>query len=201
MLKTFKKPDLNALRFRPKKLNLTNEKFYEQFIKDNPKYNHLTVKDFKNIIATFNGKIWETVINERDGIQLPEQLGFIFIGTCPRKKDNIDFEKSVEHGVKLQNRNWDSDDHIAKIFYTNYETKYRFRNSDLWGFTALRDFKRTLAKVYPQEWKRYVQVDNMVRVSRLFRTQKYKMTKKEEGEQLVELYDEFNLNNPWPDPQ
>lgn len=201
MLKSFKKPDLNAPRFRPKKLNLTNEKFYEQFVKDNPKLSHLSVKDFKTIISTFNGRIWETVINERDGVQLPEQLGFLFIGTCPRKKDNIDFEKSGQHGVKLQNRNWESDQHIAKIFYTNYETKYRFRNSDLWGFTAVRDFKRTLAKVYPDEWKKYVQVDNMIRVSRLFRTQKFKMIKNDEAEELIEFYDEFNLDNPWPDPQ
>lgn len=201
MKKTFKKPDLNAPRFRPKKLNLTNEKFYEQFKKDNPRLKHLTLADFKNIITTFNGKIWEKVVEERDGVQLPEQLGFLFIGTCPGKKDNIDFDKSGMYGVKLQNRNWESDAYVAKIFYTNYETKYRFRNSELWGFTAIRDFKRTVAKVYPQEWKKYVQVDNMVRVSRLFRTQKYKLYKKEEAEQLIEQYDEFNLNNPWPDLQ
>lgn len=198
--KPFKSPDLNAPRFRPKKLNLTNQSFYEQFVKDNPKMvgeQMPDIKDFKRIISTFNGKIWEKVIEERDGVQLPEQLGFLFIGTCNRSKENIDFHNSIRYGVKLQNKNWESDDYMAKIFYTNYETKYRFRNSDLWGFSALRDFKRTLAQVYPNEWKKYVQVDNLVRVSRLFRLHRYKHKKREEEKDVLTFYDEFNLDDPW----
>ncbi len=199
MQKTYKKPDLNAPRYRPKKLNLTNTDFYNRFITDHPKLSELSIKDFKKIISTFNGKIWEKVVEERDGVQLPEQLGFVFIGTCPRKKSNVDFEKSAIYGVKLQNQNWESDNYIAKIFYTNYETKYRFKNNELWGFTGLRDFKRKLASVYPQEWKKYIQVDNMIRVSRLFRIQKYKQSKRAEDFVLIEKYDEFNLDNPWQD--
>jgi hypothetical protein len=34
MLKKYKKPDLNAPRYRPKKLNLTNVTFYKKFIED-----------------------------------------------------------------------------------------------------------------------------------------------------------------------
>jgi len=197
--KTFKKPDLNAPRFRPTKLNLTNQSFYDQFARDNPKLNQLGKEKFKEIIACFNGKIWEKVIEERDGVELPEQLGYVFIGTCPRKKDNIDFDKSAMYGVKLQNQNWESDNYVAKIFYTNYETKYKFKNNDLWGFIGVRDFKRNVAKTYPKEWKKYIQVDNMIRVSRLFRVQKYKQKKLAEGQMLMEHYDEFNLDNPWQD--
>jgi hypothetical protein len=197
--KTYKKPDLNAPRYRPKKLNLTNNEFYKQFINEHPKLSDITLKQFKDIIGRFNGKIWEKVIEERDGVQLPEQLGFVFVGTCPRKKSNVDFDKSAIYGVKLQNQNWESDNYVAKIFYTNYETKYRFRNNDLWGFTGVRNFKRNLASVYPKEWKKYIQVDNMIRVSRLFRTQKYKQIKRDEASVLIERYDEFNLEDPWQD--
>lgn len=199
MQKTYKKPDLNAPRYRPKKLNLTNTDFYNRFITDHPKLSELSIKDFKKIISAFNGKIWEKVVDERDGVQLPEQLGFVFIGTCPRKKSNVDFEKSGIYGVKLQNQNWESDNYIAKIFYTNYETKYRFKNNELWGFAGVRNFKRKLASVYPQEWKKYIQVDNMIRVSRLFRIEKYKQSKRTEDFVLIEKYDEFNLENPWQD--
>ncbi len=194
MAKEYKKPDLNAPRYRPKKLNLTNIDFYKRFIEENPKYASLSIEDFKNIIKTFNGLIWETVINERDGVQLPEQLGYIFIGSCPRKKSNVDFKKSEHYGTVLQNQNWESDQFIAKIFYTNFETKYRFKNHDLWGFKGLRDFTRSVGQTYPKEWKKYIQVDNLVRISKMFRKQVYKNKKIEETKDLLENYDEFNLD-------
>jgi hypothetical protein len=194
MPREYKKPDLNAPRYRPKKLNLTNADFYNKFIEDNPKHSHLTIKQFKDIITSFNGKIWEGVVKERDGVQLPEQLGYIFIGSCPRKKSNVDFNKSGEHGVVLQNQNWESDQYIAKIFYTNYETKYRFKNHELWGFKGLRDFTRAVGKAYPKEWKKYVQVDNLMKISRLFRMEKFKQFKTDETVDLLKTYDEFNLD-------
>jgi hypothetical protein len=139
--------------------------------------------------------VWQHVIDSRDGVELPEQLGFLFIGTCPRKNgENTDYKKSLQYGVKVQNQNWESDQYVAKIFYTNFETKYRFKHHEMWGFTGVRDFKRTVAHTYPQEWKKYVQVDNLVKVSLLFRKQKFKDFKKQETAQLLEEYDEFNLD-------
>lgn len=194
-MRPFKKPDLNAPRYRPTKLNLTNVDTYTKFISENPKYAHITLAEFKNIISTFNGAIWESVINERDGVELPEQLGYLFIGTCPRqKKENIDYKKSEHYGFAVQNQNWESDQYLAKIFYTNFETKYRFKHNDLWGFSALRDFKRSVAKTYPAKWKMYVVVDNLVKVSRIFRQEKYKYDLKLETTDLLKNYDEFNLD-------
>lgn len=194
-MRPFKKPDLNAPRYRPTKLNLTNVDTYTKFISENPKYAHITLAEFKNIISTFNGAIWESVINERDGVELPEQLGYLFIGTCPRqKKENIDYKKSEHYGFAVQNQNWESDQYLAKIFYTNFETKYRFKHHDLWGFTALRDFKRSVAQTYPAKWKMYVVVDNLVKVSRIFRQEKYKYELKLETTDLLKNYDEFNLD-------
>lgn len=178
MAKPFKKPDLNAPRFRPKKLNLTNADMHEAFLAAHPKH-QVSLSEFKEVISVFNGKIWQNVIERRDGVELPEQLGFLFIGSCPRKKgENTNYKQSAEYGVKIQNRNWESDQFTAKIFYTNFETKYRFKHHELWGFEGLRDFKRTVAKTYPVEWKKYVQVDNLIRISLLFRKQKFKDFKK-----------------------
>ena len=194
MPKQYNKPNLNAPRYRPKKLNLTNAEFYDRFIKENLKYSDLSLNDFKKIISTFNGLIWNTAIKERDGIQLPEQLGYIFIGSCPNKKSNVDFKKSEQYGFVLQIQNWESDQHLAKIFYTNYETKYKFKHHDLWGFKGVRDFTRSLGKEYREDWKKYVMVDNMVRVSRVFRKDKFNEIKKKEDENLLDSYDEFNLD-------
>lgn len=194
MSKKYKKPDLNAPRYRPKKLNLTNINVYNKFIEKNPHLETICVEKFKEIINVFNGKIWETVVNTRDGVELPEQLGYIFIGSCPRKKSNVDFKKSEHYGVTLQNQNWESDQYVAKIFYTNYEGKYKFRNHELWSFVALRDFKRKVGQTYPTEWKKYLMVDNMVKVSRIFRKQSYIQYKIKETKSLLDEYDEFNLD-------
>ena len=188
-----KKPDLKAPRYRPKKLNFTNVEFYNRFIEEHPKYANVTADKFKEVINSFNGKIWETVIENRDGVELPEQLGYLFIGTCPRKKSNVDFSKSKEHGVIIQHQNWESDNYAAKIFYTNYETKYRFKHHEMWGFSGIRNFKRTVAQTYPVNWKKYVMVDNLVRISRIFRKEKYKEFLKNETLDLLNNYDEFNL--------
>jgi len=193
MSKQYKKPDLKAPRFRPKKLNLTNVGFYEQFLKDNPKHSELSVTQFKEIIKVFNGKIWQTVIDYRDGVELPEQLGYLFIGSCPRKRSNVDFKKSEHYGVVLQNQNWESDQYVAKIFYTNFETKYRFRNHDLWGFKGLRDFTRMVGQTYPKEWKKYLVVDNFIKISKIFRMNKQRDLKNIETQDLLKDYDEFNL--------
>jgi hypothetical protein len=193
MSKQYKKPDLKAPRFRPKKLNLTNAGFYDQFLKDNPKHSDLSVSQFKEIIKVFNGKIWKNVVDSRDGVELPEQLGYLFIGSCPRKKSNVDFKKSEQYGVVLQNQNWESDQYLAKIFYTNFETKYRFRNHDLWGFKGVRDFTRMVGQVYPKEWKKYLVVDNLVRISKIFRMNKQRDLRDIETQDLLKDYDEFNL--------
>lgn len=195
MATKYNKPDLTAPRYRPKKLNLTNQEVYSQFVDENPRFNNLTLDEFKNIIKAFNGKIWQHVVDNRDGVELPEQLGYLFIGTCPRKQgDNTNYKKSEHYGVKVQNQNWESDQYVAKIFYTNFETKYRFKHHEMWGFTGLRDFKRTVAHTYPTQWKKYVQVDNLVKVSLLFRKQKFKDFKKQETVRLLKEYDEFNLD-------
>jgi hypothetical protein len=194
MVKECKKPDLNAPRYRPKRLNLTNIEFHESFIKENPKYADLSLEKFKQIISTFNELIWKTAVEERDGVELPEQLGYIFIGSCPRKKSNVDFKKSIAYGRVIQNQNWESDQFTAKIFYTNFETKYRFKNHDLWGFEGLRDFKRCVGQTYPKEWKKYIQVDNLTRISKLFRKHKFEHNRKIETIDLLKDYDEFNLD-------
>jgi hypothetical protein len=64
----------------------------------------------------------------------------------------------------------------------------------LWWFTGVRDFKRTIARTYPENWKRYILLDNMIKVSRIFRKQKSQDIIKNETEQLLQQYDEFNLD-------
>jgi len=81
-MKEFKKPNVKAPRFRPSFYNVLNKEFFEKFKKKYPKYKNLDNSILKKIVKTFNETISSKVIENRDGIELPQQLGWIFIGTC-----------------------------------------------------------------------------------------------------------------------
>lgn len=194
-MKLFKRPDLHAPRYRPRIIDLVNQDFFTAFKLQYPQYAGISNKDLKEKIQLINGELWNKVLELRDGVELPKGLGCLFIGSCPRKKgDNPDYRQSALYSKKIQHRNWESDNYIAKIFYTNYEQKYRFRYHELWGFKAVRQFKRAVAAVYPLNWKRYLLVDNWQQISRLFRKQSYKMKRRQQEVMALDDYDEFDLD-------
>ena len=186
MISNFKKPDLNKPRYREKVLSLLNVDTLEKFKEKYPMYSSVSNDKLKKVIKSFNGKVWEGVINNRNGIELPESLGYLFIGSCPpSKKVNMNYALSKQYGKVIQNKNWDTDGYIGKIFYTNYSTKYRFKNRELWHFVACRDFKRSVAKQYPINWTKYVVMQNKYRVAHLYDENP------EQTKQALKKYNEF----------
>lgn len=171
MISNFKKPDLNAPRYRNKTLGLLNADTCKEFKNEKPMYANIDDKKLKNIIKLYNKALWEGAIENRDGVELPDSLGYLFIGTCPPTKSvNIDYSLSKEYGKVLQNKNWDTDGNLGKIFYTNWSTKYRFKNRELWRFVACRDFKRSVAKEYPKNWTKYLKMKTKFRIAHLYKT-------------------------------
>ena len=99
MISNFKKPDLNKPRYREKVLSLLNVDTLEKFKEKYPMYSSVNNTKLKKVINSFNGKIWEGTINNRSGIQLPDSLGYLFIGSCPpSKKVNMNYALSKEYG-------------------------------------------------------------------------------------------------------
>jgi|TARA_R110000772_G_scaffold204317_1_gene314455 hypothetical protein len=193
-VKEFKKPNLKAPRFRPDVYQVMNQKFFNEFRKKHPRYKNLTDTQLRKIGKTFNIIFWEKVIENRDGVQLPEGLGYMFVGTCQAsKKDNINYGKSHKYGIPVRNKNWETDGKLAKIFYTSYASKYKFVNRECWAFTACRSFKRSLSKSYPENWTMYVEVDPMKKLKKIFQrdTMKHKNTNKLDP--TMENYNEFEL--------
>ena len=194
-MRDFRKPDLHAPRYRAKVEKILNKDFYDNFRKSNSKYSHLKDSDIRYIVKHVNGKIWNTVIEERCGVELPEQLGYIFIGSCPAPiKENPNYYISAQYKKIIQHRNWESDQYLAKIFYTNAASKYRFQFSNLWGFKPVRQFSRQVAKDYPENFNRYVVVDDFKRINAIFSKRLYSMDMKAlEKEILKTTYNEFDL--------
>lgn len=193
-MREFKKPDLKAPRFRPEAYNVLNKEYFERFKEKYPKYKNLDNKKIKDIIKAFNKTLYNTVINTRDGIQLPDQIGWLFIGTCQQsKKQNVDFVKSKKYGVTVTNNNWDTDGKLAKIFFTNYALKHKIKNREFWSFIACRDFKRSVAKNYPENWNMYLQVEPNVKLYKAYVRSIQKDYAVKQQAKSLETYNEFDL--------
>ncbi len=193
-MEAFNTPDLQAPRFRADTYQVLNKEFFDRFRKKHPKYKSLRDPELRSIIKSFNKKIYETVIDKRNGVELPQSLGWLFIGTCQAsKKKNIDFAKSKKYGVKVANKNWDSDGKLAKIFFTNGTLKHKIKNREFWGFTGCREFKREVAKTYPENWNNYIVVDPRQKLKLAYSKKVANEIRLKEQDSALKDYNEFDL--------
>lgn len=193
-MKEFKKPDVKGPRYRPEAQSILTKKFFEDFKNKYPKYKHLENADLRRIIKSFNEAFFQNVIDTRDGMQLPESIGWLFIGTCQTsKKKNIDFAKSNKYGVTVTNKNWETDGKLAKIFYTNFALKHKMKNREYWGFVACREFKRAVSKSYPENWPTYIVVDPTQKIKLNYQKAHYKDLFKKREQEALKDYNEFDL--------
>jgi len=193
-MKEFNKPNVKASRYRPEVSTILNKEFFNNFKKTHSRFKNLDDKMLRKIIKKFNQVLYQTVIDNRDGVQLPEQIGWLFIGTCQQsKKQNIDFAKSNKYGVKVSNNNWETDGKLAKIFFTNYAPKHKMKNREFWGFTASREFKRAVSKSYPENWNIYVQVLPKLKIDKVYNSKLYKNYLDGVNKVALKTYNEFDV--------
>jgi hypothetical protein len=193
-MREFKKPDVTAPRFRPETKNVLSKEFFNLFKEKYPKYKEIDNKELRKIIKKFNQVVFQSVIENRDGVQLPEQIGWLFIGTCQQsKKENVDYAKSLKYGVRVTNKNWDSDGKLAKIFFSNHALKHKIKNREFWSFVACREFKRSVAKSYPENWQMYVEVSPKIKLQWAYSRTVYKDLQNKKTANTLQNYNEFDL--------
>lgn len=196
MMKACKTPNLNSSRFRQKCTTLINNELLAKVKEKSFLAVDLSYKDIEIVIRTFNKKIWEEGIENRDGIELLYGLGKIFVGTCKAAKTkNINIPKSIKYGMIITHQNWDTDGNLAKIFYVNSGNKYKFKHNEVWRFIPNREFKRTLATKYKEDWNKYIKVEPTKLISQQIKNQ-YKKEYLEKRKQinLLEEYNEFDMS-------
>lgn len=193
-MKPAQKPNIHSLRCRRSFKSVLDRDLLKAFKKKYPEYKSLTLVDFKNIVKKFNGNIRQGVLEHRNGVELPEGLGFIFIGTCPAtKKRVIDFKRSAELGVSVTHKNWESDNHLMKIFYTNYPTKYPFHNKHLWLFKPVKQFRHAASIEYKNNYSKYIEVSPHLRISTIFDKYRKRDYIRNTKPIIPEDYNEFKL--------
>jgi hypothetical protein len=193
-MKEFNKPDLKAPRYRPEMHSVLDKKFFDNFRKKHSKYKDYSNDQLRNIIKLFNKLVFNTVIEKRDGVQLPEQIGWLFIGTCQKsKKTNVNYAKSNKYGVTVTNSNFDTDGKLAKIFFTNHALKHKMKNREFWSFVACREFKRSVSKNYPENWNMYVVVDATAKLRQIYQKTVGRNIAIKKEKEALKSYNEFDI--------
>ena len=192
-MKKINKPVLNAPRFRPRSMTVLTMQTLKEFVKKYPEYKNLKLSEFKSIIQTFNGNLCQGIIDNRNGIELPDGLGNIFMGSCPSPKESFDYKASAEHGVRVGHGNWDSDNRLLKIFYTNFNAKYPFHNKQVWGFKAVKQFRKQASEAFRTNHTLYVEVPPEQKISALFDRHRKKEHRKNMKPVIPEGYNEFKM--------
>ena len=193
-MREFKTPDLSAPRYRPEVSNLLDKEFFDGFKKKYPRYAKYENSMLKNITKTFNRTVYNMVVDSRDGVQLPDQIGWLFVGTCQQsKKRNVDFSKSKQYDVEVSNNNFATDGKLAKIFFTSNALKHKMKNREYWTFVACRDFKRLVAKSYPENWNMYRVVENNKKIKKLYQQVYYAGKEALLTQNALKTYNEFEL--------
>lgn len=180
-------------RFRRKYDTLLNKDVYESFIEKFPEHKSLTIREFKNIIQSFNRSIANAFIENRNGIELPNKLGFLFIGSCePPKQSSINHIASAKANQLILYKNWETDNLLMKIFYTNH-TRQVFRNGYLWSFRATREVRKRASRYYVENWQKFPLIASKQKVSHLF--MQTGNTHKSDSLKMVipQDYDEFKM--------
>lgn len=188
-----KQPNLQGKRRRRTVLNLLNSKLLKKFVEKYPEYKDLTFQEFEEIIYVFNKVLWEEVIDNAQGVELPENLGEIYIVSVKRKRERLDMKKSITIGKPVYYRNLHTDGNVCNIIYTNKRHKYNFAHRDVLRFEAHRDFKRTASKRYSEEWMKYRMFNDRNDTSPAFKKQKrMEEAAKHENDDFTN-YNEFEL--------
>ncbi len=162
-----KKPDVKAPRCRKKVITTINQEIFKEFKDKYPKYGSLDYDVFREIIEHHSGEIWKTVINTRDGVKLPENLGVLVGASCTKRGGAFYKSYSTEGGEKKQ-LNLNTDGYLGKIFYTNYTEKGILKDRVLWSFAPIRQFKRSFSANYENNWFKYLAITPADNISKLF---------------------------------
>jgi|JI7StandDraft_1071085.scaffolds.fasta_scaffold35313_2 hypothetical protein len=194
--KAVKKPNLQGRRRRKAVLNILNTKLLKRFIAKYPEYKDLDFYAFEEIIYAFNKVLWEEVIDNIEGVELPEGLGEVYIVSIKGSASRLDMVKSVSIGKAVYHRNIHTEGHFCSIYYTNREHRFNFANREVVRFRAHRDFKRTASKVYREEWMKYRFLSKKTEDGKAYKTVERNLKGKAYSEANLpdEHYNEFDLD-------
>lgn len=166
-MSNFKAPDVKGPRFRPKWKSYLKRETFKDLESEYPEVNF---KGFSEIIKCFNKNLVQGMIDSREGVELPQGLGYVFMGSCkPPKRSMIDYLASAKYGKQIRHRNLGEDGRLLKLFYTNCTSKYKFRSRQIWSLKFCKPVRKRCSIAFKENWPFYTEVDDVLKVSAYFK--------------------------------
>jgi hypothetical protein len=196
MKKEYRNTIRTGPRWREKKLSTFDKTFYDDLVKKHPDVSKLKYGQVSKLIKDFHFFLHDEIVDSREGVELPQNLGFCFIGACnnPKKVYNYDHKVSLQYNQAIRHKNIESDDYLAKIFYTNYTYKHEFTNRELWKFKAVRAFTSKVSKAFRTNWMNYIRVEPYQLISTQFKTATRTARYKRKLVKASKDYNEFEID-------
>lgn len=192
---SFKAPDITAPRFKIRSKPVIDKDFLDKFRKRFPENRNIKHTTFSRIMIAVHEEIVQGIIENRDGIELPEGLGFLFIANCQKsKKQNIDFKASKLAGEKVLHQNWESDNRLMKIMFSNGAAKYKLPNKQVWAFRLSKANRKTVSAAYKKQWAKYHIIPNMKGIQSMFKRGLRKTRFKDRVTEIPMDYNEFKMD-------
>jgi hypothetical protein len=82
---------------------------------------------------------------------------------------------------------------MTKIFFSNHALKHKIKNREFWSFVACREFKRSVAKSYPENWQMYVEVSPEIKLQWAYSRTVYKDLQNKKTANTLQNYNEFDI--------
>jgi len=182
-----------APRYRAAREDILTQDFYTDLIDKFPSLKKYSKDKVKNIIQMFGDKVQECIINNREGVDLPEQLGTIFIGKYKRDYSLPDYNSSQKIGKLVNHVNTMTDNYGCKIFYTSLSQKYVVKNIEMMTFRPLQEFGKTVGRTFNDNWMRYVDVDTAIPIQKQMKMNFAIKMQDINREKILKNYNEFEL--------
>jgi nucleoid DNA-binding protein len=149
-------PNKKAPRIRNGSLRIMDITRLRKFIKLHPEYKGMTIREFGSVIKAFNQEILNDLIENRDGVVLPENLGHLQIKNVKyRNAKLIDYGKSIKHNKVLHFKNWDTDGTFAKVIYKSHYRNRFIKFYRFWTFKLARPASQQVSKSYKDMYSIY----------------------------------------------
>ena len=166
----FDKADPKGPRVRKNHTKMLTKEFFKALRKKHPYLKNYTDRQIRLVVKSVHAKMREIISETRDGLSLPNELGNIILGAC--KVDtpySPELKRSAELGIVVHHKNWNSNGWICKVCYSSYAAKYRYKNSSLWAFEALKHLKKDVSRAFTKDHKKYIILDYFPRINYYFR--------------------------------
>lgn len=129
--------------------------YYKELYERYPELKGYKEAYIKKFITSYHQLIVDTLVDNKDGVRLPEYMGNMIIATYGRKHKSYDRKSSTEYKQHINYSNLHSERKGGWVFHVYSLEKYKFANHQYWRFYPGRYLTSKIGQAYKKGWKNY----------------------------------------------